>query len=165
MATVQNAQELYDIASESKINEDAPVQVRSEISIKASPDKTWRLITVIENWKAYHPVISRSYLEDSFLVGQDFYWKARRFTSMRGKLAVIKALNEFTFSSTSLFMGFIKTGYLIMHWDMEYISDHESKITVKMSVEGFLSKMMSNQKSKLFIDQWLNALKKASESA
>lgn len=161
----QNNQELHEIAKKSRVNLNAPVTVTSEIKIKASPDKTWRLITIIDNWKKYHPDITRSYLEDTFFVDKFFIWKIRSLSIMKSQIAVIKSLNEFCFSSVPLFMGFIKTGNVIMFWDLEYISEQESKLTVKMSVEGFFAKILNHDKARHLIDKWLKVIKSTAENA
>ena len=59
-----------------KVNEKAPVIVRSEIEINAAPETVWTVLTDINNWPKWNPSVKNVTFDGKLTMGNSFKWKA-----------------------------------------------------------------------------------------
>lgn len=58
------------------INENAPAIARSTIKINADPEAVWNVLTDLENWPNWNPDVKNVEMNQEFVTGSEFKWKA-----------------------------------------------------------------------------------------
>src|ERR1700722_12092670 len=78
LTTPTNAQSPMDrlekLAADGHIQEDAAVKASSEITIHASPENVWHILTDIDNWPKWQSTISASKISGPLKPGTAFVW-------------------------------------------------------------------------------------------
>src|SRR5580704_18974395 len=78
LTTPANAQgpmdRLQRLAADGKIDESAAVKASSEITIHASPENVWHLLTDIDNWPKWQSTISAAKINGPLESGTAFVW-------------------------------------------------------------------------------------------
>lgn len=155
ITTGANAQ---DASFKVKADTMAPVACTKTVTINASPEKVWSLLTDINGWERWQKDISNCHVEGQPAEGVHFVWKTggARITST---LHTVKPAQYFgwtgkTFGATA-----------IHNWQIT--SDNGiTKVTVQESMGGFLTRLMKHSFRKNLekgMERWLTMLKAASE--
>ena len=140
------------------INNNAPVKCSKAITIDASSEKVWSVLTNINNWSTWQTEISNPKLNGELKPETTFDWK-----TMGGKihstLHTVEPTKEFGWTGKSI-------GMLAIHnWTL---TGKEGKTTVAVyeSMEGFFAKLLKkslNKNLEKHMKTWLDLLKKECE--
>src|SRR5580704_7898045 len=65
---------LEKLAADGQIQENAAVKASSEITIHASPENVWHLLTDIDNWPKWQSTISAAKINGPLESGTAFVW-------------------------------------------------------------------------------------------
>jgi uncharacterized protein YndB with AHSA1/START domain len=72
-----------------EINENAPACARAEVLINSDPESVWNVLIDVKNWPNWNPDVKNVVMDQKFIVGSEFKWKAGPGT-ITSKLQEIK---------------------------------------------------------------------------
>ena len=141
-----------------EINSQAPAIARHEITINASSEKIWEILTNINGWTAWHPNISESKLEGLLQSGTTFRWKS-------GGTAILSTLQEVEPQRRLSWTGKAIGTKAIHVWVLE---PQENGVIVRTeeSFEGWLILPLKGMMKKMLdtaLQNWLALLKQKAE--
>jgi len=141
-----------------EINAKAPLVVRKEILIQASPADVWKIQTDINAWKDWQTDISKSQLNGAPNTGSIFKWTS-------GGLAITSALQEIVPQERIAWSGKAIGSYVKHVW-MFKPQNGGTLVTTEESMEGWLI-MILKPLTPGFLDKsldvWLKNLKNRAE--
>lgn len=141
-----------------KINREAPVVQCKEITINATPDKVWQILSKIENWDSWNERIKKPTLQSPLEVGSGFTWKTNG--------SLIKSKVHTCIPSTMLgWEGKAFGAKAIHNWYLE-ATTKGTIVKVEESMEGWAVQLMPKKMNKILANDmefWLGQLKKESE--
>jgi uncharacterized membrane protein len=140
------------------INNEAPVKYSKSITINASINKVWSVLTDINNWSSWQTDIKKPKLNGELQPQSTFEWKTGG-VKIHSTLQNVDTNKQFGWSGKSLGI------FAIHNW---ILSENENSTTIKVeeSMEGFMAKLMKNslnQKLDSSLQIWLDLLKEESE--
>lgn len=143
-----------------EINAKAPVIARHQITINASSETIWQILSDINHWHDWNPNISESKLEGSFVPYSIFRWKS-------GGTAILSTLQEVEPQRRISWTGKVIGTQAIHIWILE---PHENGVRVRTeeSFEGWLVRLSRGTMQKMLdtsLQTWLALLKKKAEEA
>jgi len=141
------------------INEKAPVKCSMTITINASSEIVWHVLTDINNWSTWQTDINRSQLNGEMVQGTTFNWKTGG-TKIHSTLQTIEPFKHFGWKGRALGVFAIHT------WALTDI-DGQTTVLVEESMEGFLAGMFKGSFSERLnkgIRNWLLLLRKECEN-
>ena len=144
-------------ASES-INTKAPVQTVKQITIHASPEKVYAIMSDVNNWPDWHGDVQSPSLQGNFEKGNSFNWKSNGLT-IHSTIHTAKPGSKLGWSGTAF------GAFAIHNWT--FTPDHDYTIvTVEESMEGWLVTLFKGKFQKgleTSLQVWLKNLKAQAE--
>lgn len=136
----------------------APVMCRKTITIQATPEKVWNVLTEINEWSSWQKDIPFARAEGEIVSGSTFKWKTGG-AKITSKLHTVHPYTAFGWTGTT--MGL----YAIHNWQLQKV-DGETIVTVEESMDGLLAKLFKKSFNKSLeqgMERWLVLLKKRAE--
>lgn len=140
------------------INQQAPVKCSKSITINASRETVWNVLTGINNWSGWQSDISQPRLNGSLQPNTTFDWKTGG-VKIHSTLHTVNANSEFGWTGKTFGM------YAIHNWTLR---GHNGAITVTVeeSMQGLMASMFKNSFNKNLekgMEKWLEMLKRECE--
>lgn len=145
------------------VDPNAPVYSEKTIDIQAAPETVWRILSNIDEWRAWQPNVSESKLQGNLTASSTINWKCDG--SKRNSI-----IDEVE-TTSKLAMSWKGLGMNAAHrWDLERVHTEEAtvtRITAKQSRSGWLvgfTKKKHETQVEQAVDTWLKKLKERSET-
>lgn len=142
------------------INQAAPVTCSKSITIHASAEKVWNVLTKIDNWVSWQSDISKSKLLGTLEAGSDFSWKTGG-ANIQSTLHAVEPNKAFGWTGKTFGM------FAIHNWTLSETNGHTT-VFVEESMEGFLARLFKkafNNNLEKGMQKWLELLKMECEEA
>jgi uncharacterized protein YndB with AHSA1/START domain len=140
------------------INGNAPVKCTKSITIDASGEKVWKVITNINDWSIWQSEISKPKLNGELKSGTTFDWKTGG-AKIHSTLHTVQPNNKLGWTGKTFGM------FAIHNWT--FTEDNgQTKVIVEESMEGFLAKLLKrsfNKNLEKGMQNWLILLKQECE--
>jgi len=148
---------LGQLARSGTIQEDAPVKASLGITINASPERIWVLLTDVKNWPAWQRDITRTEISGPLQSGTDFSWTTGG-TKIQSRIALVQTGEQFAWTGKAF-------GAKAIHlWKLQRLPGDHTLVKTDESMDGFLLSLFYSSKKLLESDQrWLDDLKRAAE--
>lgn len=140
------------------IHQQAPVKCSKSITINASPERIWNVLTNINNWAGWQTDISQPKLNGSLQFSTTFDWKTGG-ARIHSTLHTVTPYAEFGWTGKTFGM------YAIHNWTMKE-DNGGTEVMVKESMEGFLASLFKSSFNKNLekgMVKWLQLLKEECE--
>ncbi|MFP5041751.1 SRPBCC family protein [Parasediminibacterium sp. JCM 36343] len=144
----QNNQEMKSI------NNNAPVKCSKTITINASSEKVWSVITNINNWASWQTDIRNPKLNGELKPNATFVWKTGG-SKVHSTLHTVEPYKNFGWTGKTYGM------YAIHNWSF-IETNGQTKVSVSESMEGFLARLLKksfNKNLEKGMQHWLELLK------
>ncbi len=141
-----------------KINPDAPVVQTKSITINATPEKIWHVLSDVKNWSQWNEKIDKVQIEEKLIVGTEFIWKS-------GGTKIKSKVHTLNINKTLGWTGKTVGAQAIHNWHFTE-TENGTKITVEESMEGWLIGLMKKKMNTILekdMAAWLEQLKLESE--
>ncbi|MBK1897017.1 SRPBCC family protein [Chryseobacterium paridis] len=140
------------------INRNAPVKTQQKITIHASPEKIYRIMSDVNHWSTWNKDIQDPVMNTPFVKGNSFDWKS-------GGLTICSTLHTTIPNRKIGWSGPAFGAFAIHNWT--FVRDsNDTQVIVDESMEGWLVSMMST-KFQTHLEQslqtWLKDLKTEAE--
>lgn len=140
------------------INNNAPVKCSKTITINASSEKVWQVMTNIGKWATWQTEISNPKLNGELKSETTFDWKSGG-AKIHSTLHTVEPLRQFGWTGKTFGM------FAIHNWTL---TEKEGKtiVSVDESMEGFFAKFLKksfNKNLEKGMQTWLDLLKKECE--
>ncbi len=136
------------------INTNAPVKCSKTITINASSEKVWTVMTNIDKWATWQTEISNSKLNGELKPETTFDWKTGG-AKIHSALHTVEPFRQFGWTGKTF-------GMLAIHnWTLTQING-QTTVRVEESMEGFFAKLLKksfNKNLEKGIQNWLDLLK------
>jgi uncharacterized protein YndB with AHSA1/START domain len=140
------------------INNNAPVKCCKTISINASTEKVWAVLTNIDQWANWQTDISNPKLNGQLKLNTTFDWKTGG-AKIHSTLHTVDTFNHIGWTGKTF-------GMLAIHiWTLTEVNG-QTQVAVDESMEGFLAglfKKSFNKNLEKGMQNWLELLKKECE--
>ena len=148
-----------ELARSGQIREDAPVKASLEITIHASIEKVWLLLTDVKGWPKWQTDISTAEMVGPLQAGTTFSWTTGG-THIKSRLALVRPNDQFAWTGTAF-------GATAIHvWKLSRLADDQTLVKTDESMHGFLLTLFYSSRKLAATDQrWLDRLKLAAESS
>ena len=147
---------LDQLARSGNIQENAPVKASSEITINATPERVWALLSDVNNWPRWQSDITRAEIRGVLQPGTEFTWTSG--TEIRSRIALVRAPEALAWT------GRAYNAKAIHVWKLEPVLNGQTRVQTNESMEGFmLTVFYSSKKLKSSQERWLSSLKAAAE--
>jgi uncharacterized protein YndB with AHSA1/START domain len=136
------------------INNNAPVKCSKIITINASSEKVWTVVTNIDNWANWQSDISNPRLNGELKLETTFDWKTGG-AKIHSTLHTIEPFKNFGWTGKTFGMFAIHT------WTFSETNGHTT-VLVDESMEGFFAKLFKksfNKNLEKGMQTWLDLLK------
>jgi uncharacterized protein YndB with AHSA1/START domain len=140
------------------INNNAPVKCSKTITINASSEKVWKVITNIDNWATWQTEISNPKLNGELQPETTFDWKTGG-AKIHSTLHTVEPFKNFGWTGKTFGM------FAIHNWTLSETNE-QTKVLVEESMEGFFAKLLKksfNKNLEKGIQNWLDLLKQECE--
>lgn len=140
------------------ININAPVLCSKTITINASSEKVWEVMTNINNWATWQTEISNPKLNGQLKPETTFEWKTGG-AKIHSILHTVEPNKKFGWTGKTFGM------FAIHNWSLSEING-QTKVLVDESMEGFFAKLFKksfNKNLEKGMQNWLNLLKQECE--
>jgi uncharacterized protein YndB with AHSA1/START domain len=140
------------------INEKAPVKCGKTITVDASSEKVWAVMTNINSWATWQTEISYSKLNGELKPETTFDWKTGG-AKIHSTLHTVEPFKQFGWTGKTFGM------FAIHNWTLTE-KDGKTMVTVEESMEGFFAKLLKksfNKNLEKGMKTWLVLLKKECE--
>jgi hypothetical protein len=140
------------------INNNAPVTCSKTISIKASPEKVWDILTNINQWAHWQTDITNPKLFGALQAATNFDWKSGGVI-IHSTLETVDPLQHLGWTGKSLGI------FAIHNWSLVKTNE-QTRVSVNESMEGLLATLFKktfNKNLDKSLQNWLALLKKACE--
>jgi hypothetical protein len=140
------------------INNHAPVKCSKTITIDASIEKVWSVMTDINNWPNWQKDISKSKLNGALQPNATFDWKTGG-VKIHSTIHTINPCKEFGWTGKVLGL------FAIHNWALTE-TNGKTNVSVDESMEGFLTKIFKGSLNKSLekgMLNWLVLLKQTCE--
>jgi uncharacterized protein YndB with AHSA1/START domain len=155
LAITIGALELFSSYKPSEsINKNAPVKTVQKITINASPEKVYSIMTNVDQWSTWQADIQKPVLNGSFEKGNSFNWKT-------GGLTIRSNIHTAVPSKKIGWSGRAFGAFAIHNWTFTEKGNY-TEVTVEESMEGWLVKLMQKKFQKGLeksLQIWMNNLK------
>jgi uncharacterized protein YndB with AHSA1/START domain len=139
-------------------NANAPVHCSRSITINASPQKVWDVLTNIIDWYTWQPKIKKPKLTGELKPSAEFTWQTGG-ASIRSTIHSVIPNKIFGWTGKTLGM------YAIHNWTLNEVNGN-TIVTVDESMEGMLARWFKKSFNKNLatdMQYWLELLKQTSE--
>lgn len=144
--------DLQQLASQGKIQADAPIQTTLRITIDAPPEKVWQRLTDVQHWPGWQAEIHDARIDGSLQAGTTLAWTSG--VRINARLALVREPHILAWTGKAMNLRAIHV------WTLEPLPGGRTQVTVNESMSGFLAGMVfSSKKLEESDQQWLNALK------
>lgn len=146
-------------ANMKSINQHAPVTCSKNITINASADKVWSVLTAIDNWASWQTDISYARLNSALQPNTTFDWKTGG-AKIHSTLHAVNTNTEFGWTGKTFGM------YAIHNWTLK-ARGGATEVQVDESMEGFLASLFKrsfNNNLEKGMEKWLQLLKHKCEA-
>lgn len=151
-----NAQIVKKLAENKKMIKNAPIEAMSFIIINAPVQKIWKIVTDVDDWPSWYPLLSESRISGEFEIGSKIEYGG--FFKHRLTIGAVEPPNTAVLYGT--YMGFQG----ITMWQLDTLSETQTRVTFKESSDGgILSVLYSNSQLKKYLTRWLVKLKDKAE--
>jgi hypothetical protein len=148
-----------EYAQKGRIDDQAPVKARSEITINAPVEKVWEVLINLPDWPRFDPSFSDVKLESTVSVGAHASFKLKGFP-IQGVFAVVDFNRELTWVGKSLWTRAIDRHVL------ERTPDGSTRLVLEESFAGlFAPLMISSRRLREQHKTWLLGIKSATETS
>ncbi|MBI3773288.1 MAG: SRPBCC family protein [Gammaproteobacteria bacterium] len=140
------------------INRSAPAVATHELLIHAPAQKIWSLISEIDHWPSWNPVVKSAKLNGAFDIGTTFNWKS-------GGISIISTLQEIQPTTKLVWTGKAIGTRAVHVWFLQAMPDG-ILVRTSESFEGWLVSLMRKSMQKTLDESlvaWLNQLKHQAE--
>lgn len=140
------------------INNNAPVKCSKKITITASSEKVWAVLTNINNWAGWQTDISKPKLNGELKPNSTFVWKSGG-AKIHSTLHTVEPFQQIGWTGKTFGM------FAIHNWTIT-LKDEKIVVSVEESLEGFFAKLLKNTFNKSLengMQNWLNLLKQECE--
>ncbi len=140
------------------INNNAPVKCSKTITIKASSEKVWAVMTNINNWANWQIDISKPKLNGELKPNTTFDWKSGG-AKIHSTLHTVEPFKNFGWTGRTFGM------FAIHNWNLTE-TNGQTKVSVDESMEGFFAKLFKksfNNNLEKGMQNWLDLLKQECE--
>lgn len=140
------------------INQKAPVTCSKTITINASSEKVWKVITNINNWANWQTEITKPKLNGALTPGTTFDWQTGG-AKIHSTLHTVEPFRNFGWTGKTFGM------FAIHNWALTE-NNGQTTVSVHESMEGFLAKLFKksfNKNLEKGMQTWLDLLKKECE--
>ena len=140
------------------INDNAPVKCSKTITINASSEKVWSVISNIDNWSNWQTDISKPKLNGVLKAETTFDWKTGG-AKIHSTLHTVEPFKNLSWTGKAI------GAYAIHNWIFTE-TNGQTKVFVEESMEGFLAGLFKKSFNKNLEDQmqkWLDLLKQTCE--
>lgn len=140
------------------INNNAPVKCSKTITINASSEKVWAVMTNVDNWATWQTDISKPKLNGELKPETTFDWKTGG-AKIHSTLHTVESFKNFGWTGKTFGM------FAIHNWTLNK-KDGQTIVSVNESMEGFFAKILKksfNRNLEKGMQTWLELLKKESE--
>jgi len=136
------------------INNNAPVKCSKKITINASQQKVWAVITGINQWANWQKDITEPKLKGPLQVNTTFVWKTGG-AKIHSTLHTVDPYSNFGWTGKTFGM------YAIHNWTLTE-NNGQTTVTVNESMQGFLATLLAksfNKNLQRGMQHWLEMLK------
>lgn len=139
------------------INDAAPVSDNQSITINASPDKVWSVLTNVSQWPKWQKDIKSVESDKSLTVGSTFKWN-NAGSSINSEVVSFNQDTQLVWIGTTF-------GAKAVHiWHLKPTDQNKTTLSVHESLDGFMLKQLYGQgKLHTSLEYWLSALKTEAE--
>ena len=140
------------------INHNAPVKCSKSITINASSEKVWAVLTNIDAWASWQTDILKPKLNGALEPNTSFDWKTGG-ASIHSSLHTVQPFQYFGWTGQTFGM------FAIHNWTLTELNG-QTQVSVDESMEGFLAKLFKksfNRNLEKGMQHWLELLKQACE--
>ncbi len=140
------------------INSNAPVKCSKTITINASNEKVWTVMTNINNWANWQAEISNPKLNGELKPETTFDWKTGG-AKIHSTLHTVEPFKNFGWTGKTFGM------FAIHNWTLME-TNGQTKVSVDESMEGFFAKLLKksfNKNLEKGMQSWLDLLKRECE--
>lgn len=159
LAITVGALELFSSYTASEtINKNAPVQTVQQITINASPEKVYRIMSDIDNWVNWQTDVKSTHLQGNFEKGNSFHWKSNGLV-ISSTIHTAEPYHKIGWSGTAF------GAFAIHNWTFTSNQD-KTTVMVEESMEGWLVSLMQKKFQKglnASLQLWLRNLKAEAE--
>ncbi len=144
------------LARNGDIQQNAPVKASLEITIDASPEKVWALLTDVKNWPTWQRDITKAGIYGPLQVGTALSWKAG--IGIQAHIALLQPLDQFGWTGTAY------KAKAIHLWKLQRLPGGRTLVRTDESMDGFFVRhLYSSSKLEESDRRWLHYLKEAAE--
>ncbi|WP_291372228.1 SRPBCC family protein [Cyclobacterium sp.] len=140
------------------INNNAPVKCSKTITINASSEKVWKVMTNIDNWARWQTDITKAKLNGELKPETTFDWKTGG-VKIHSTLHTVEPFKNFGWTGKTFGMC------AIHNWTLTE-NNGQTKVSVDESMEGFFAKLLKklfNKNLEKGMQNWLDLLKQECE--
>jgi uncharacterized protein YndB with AHSA1/START domain len=140
------------------INNTAPVQCSKTITINASSEKVWAVMTNIDNWATWQTDISNPKLNGELKPETTFDWKTGG-AKIHSTLHTVESFKNFGWTGKTFGM------FAVHNWTLTE-TEGQTTVSVDESMEGFFAKLLKksfNKNLEKGMQNWLDLLKQECE--
>jgi hypothetical protein len=148
---------LQKLAADGKIDENASVKASSEITIHASVENVWHLLTDIDNWPQWQSTISAAKINGPLESGSTFVW-TNGGTENKSRIALARPVMQLAWTGTAY------KAKAIHVWNLQPLPDGGTLVKTIESMEGFMLRLFYSSDDLAKSQRlWLDALKHKAE--
>jgi uncharacterized protein YndB with AHSA1/START domain len=157
LAANPSEEQADQLARSGKIQENAPVKASIEITVNASPERVWGLLTDVKNWPRWQHDITSAEISGPLESGTTFSWKTGG-PAIQSRIALVQPGEQFGWTGKAY-------GARAIHlWKLKRLPDGHTVVKTEESMNGFLLTLFFSSKKLEESDQrWLDNLKSAAE--
>lgn len=140
------------------INNNAPVKCSKTITINASSERVWGVMTNIDKWATWQTDISKPKLNGELKPETTFDWKTGG-AKIHSTLHTVEPYKNFGWTGKTFGM------FAIHNWTLTE-TNGQTKVSVDESMEGFFAKLLKksfNKNLEKGMQNWLDFLKQECE--
>jgi len=140
------------------INNNAPVKCSKTITINASSEEVWNVLTKIDNWAIWQTDISNPKLNGELNPNTTFDWKSGG-AKIHSTLHTVEPFKNLGWTGKTFGM------FAIHNWSLTE-TNGQTKVSVEESMEGFFAKLLKKPFNKSLengMQKWLELLKQECE--
>lgn len=140
------------------IHEHAPVKCNKTITIDANREVVWHVLTDINNWSKWNPIVTKAKLNSKLEENATFDWKS-------GGINIHSTFHTIESNCILGWTGKAMGVYAIHNWDLSEVN-RQTRVRVEESMEGIFVKIFKNAFSislERSMDKWLDSLKQECE--
>ena len=136
------------------INNNAPVKCSKSITINASSEKVWEVMTNVDNWATWQTDITKPKLNGELKPETTFDWKKKK-KKIHSTLHTVEPFKNFGWTGKAFGM------FAIHNWTLTE-NNGQVIVSVDESMEGFFAKLLKksfNKNLEKGMQYWLDLLK------